>query len=191
MSTMIADSTALFRHQDNSHRPHRALQQDPPAGRPHPPTMAANVRVLRRDRPGGLIHEYSQVAEGDAVFGTHRAGHVRPSVRCARPPRTASTSGVTRRHVRPPAACHQRHGTTACRPPATRRPLLRHRRSTARARSPPGTAAALPAAPPAAGRGPHRQPTRRIQSAPPLLSHHNSSSSRCCDGRVQGVATTG
>ena len=46
----------------NSHRPHRALQQGPPAGRPHPPTLGANVRVLRRDRLGGLIHEYSQVA---------------------------------------------------------------------------------------------------------------------------------
>ncbi len=46
----------------NSHRPHRALHQEPPAGRPHPPTLAANVRVLRRDRLGGLIHEYSQVA---------------------------------------------------------------------------------------------------------------------------------
>ena len=46
----------------NSHRPHRALQQGPPAGRPHPPAPGANVRVLRRDRLGGLIHEYSQVA---------------------------------------------------------------------------------------------------------------------------------
>jgi transposase InsO family protein len=46
----------------NCHRPHRALQQGPPAGRPHPPALSANVRVLRRDRLGGLIHEYSQVA---------------------------------------------------------------------------------------------------------------------------------
>ena len=46
----------------NVHRPHRALQQHPPAGRPHPPAPGANVRVLRRDRLGGLIHEYSQVA---------------------------------------------------------------------------------------------------------------------------------
>jgi hypothetical protein len=47
----------------NSHRPHRALQQSPPAGRPYPPTLDANVRVLRRDRLGGLIHEYSQAAD--------------------------------------------------------------------------------------------------------------------------------
>ena len=46
----------------NSHRPHRALQQSPPAGRPHPPAPDTNVRVLRRDRLGGLIHEYSQAA---------------------------------------------------------------------------------------------------------------------------------
>ena len=30
----------------------RALQQHPPAGRPHPPAPGANVRVLRRDRLG-------------------------------------------------------------------------------------------------------------------------------------------
>jgi putative transposase len=46
----------------NVHRPHRALQQHAPAGRPHPPAPHVNVRVLRRDRLGGLIHEYSQVA---------------------------------------------------------------------------------------------------------------------------------
>ena len=46
----------------NCHRPHRALQQGPPAGRPDPPALGANARVVRRDRLGGLIHEYSQVA---------------------------------------------------------------------------------------------------------------------------------
>jgi putative transposase len=46
----------------NTHRPHRALRQSPPAERPHPPDLGANVRILRRDRLGGLIHEYSQVA---------------------------------------------------------------------------------------------------------------------------------
>jgi len=46
----------------NVHRTHRALQQHVPAGRPHPPGPGANVRVLRRDRLGGLIREYSQVA---------------------------------------------------------------------------------------------------------------------------------
>jgi transposase InsO family protein len=46
----------------NSHRPHRTLQQNPPAGRSHPPAAGTNIRVLRRDRLGGLIHEYAQVA---------------------------------------------------------------------------------------------------------------------------------
>ena len=32
----------------NFHRPHRALQQQPPAGSPDPPAPGANVRVLRR-----------------------------------------------------------------------------------------------------------------------------------------------
>jgi putative transposase len=60
----------------NLHRPHRALNQGPPAGRPHPPAPGTNVRLLRRDQLGGLIHEYSQVALGDRVFGTDR--HPRP-----------------------------------------------------------------------------------------------------------------
>ena len=46
----------------NTHLPHRALQQGPPAGRPHPTALGANVRVLRRERLGGLIREYAQVA---------------------------------------------------------------------------------------------------------------------------------
>jgi len=46
----------------NSHRPHRALQQNPPAGRADLPADITGMRVLRRDRLGGLIHEYAQVA---------------------------------------------------------------------------------------------------------------------------------
>jgi putative transposase len=57
---------------DNTHRPHRTLQQNPPAGRAHPHSLEANVGVFRRDRLGGLIREYAQVAQGDGVFGTHR-----------------------------------------------------------------------------------------------------------------------
>jgi hypothetical protein len=53
----------------NTHRPHRALNQQPPAGRTGPPAEATAVRVLRRERLGGLIHEYAQVACGDMVFG--------------------------------------------------------------------------------------------------------------------------
>ena len=45
----------------NAHRPHRSLHQCPPAGGP-PPRSGAAIRPLRRDRLGGLIHEYVQVA---------------------------------------------------------------------------------------------------------------------------------
>jgi putative transposase len=45
----------------NGHRPHRALHQQPPAGGT-PPRSEAAIRPLRRDRLGGLIHEYVQVA---------------------------------------------------------------------------------------------------------------------------------
>jgi transposase InsO family protein len=46
----------------NTHRPHRSLdqaapQQPLPAAAPHD-----NIRVLRQDRLGGLIHEYAQAA---------------------------------------------------------------------------------------------------------------------------------
>jgi transposase InsO family protein len=45
----------------NTHRPHRSLHQHPQAGRT-PPRSGATVRVLRRNRLGGLVHEYMQVA---------------------------------------------------------------------------------------------------------------------------------
>jgi transposase InsO family protein len=45
----------------NTHRPHRSLDQHPPA-RPTPPPSDATVRPLRRDRLVGLVHEYLQVA---------------------------------------------------------------------------------------------------------------------------------
>ena len=45
----------------NTHRPHRSLDQRPPEGGT-PPRSAAASRVLRRDRLGGLLHEYVQVA---------------------------------------------------------------------------------------------------------------------------------
>ena len=47
----------------NVHRPHRTLCQRPPAGRERP-NMNPDVRILRRDRLGGLIREYAQVALG-------------------------------------------------------------------------------------------------------------------------------
>ncbi|MBO3752533.1 integrase core domain-containing protein [Streptosporangiaceae bacterium NEAU-GS5] len=49
----------------NDHRPHRTLDQRPPNGRADPPPAADppnRARIIRRDRLGGLIHEYAQVA---------------------------------------------------------------------------------------------------------------------------------
>ena len=45
----------------NTHRPHRSLDQHPPAGRTPLPSRTT-VRPLRRDRLAGLVHEYLQVA---------------------------------------------------------------------------------------------------------------------------------
>jgi transposase InsO family protein len=46
----------------NGHRPHRALGQAPPLGPGEPVVLVPAGRVVRRDRLGGLIHEYAQVA---------------------------------------------------------------------------------------------------------------------------------
>ena len=46
----------------STHRPHRALQQNRPAGHGHPRPAGTSTQVLRRDRLGGLIHEYDQIA---------------------------------------------------------------------------------------------------------------------------------
>ena len=45
----------------NTHRPHRSLHQQPPTGATPPPSKAV-LQPLRRDRLGGLVHEYVQVA---------------------------------------------------------------------------------------------------------------------------------
>ena len=58
----------------NQHRPHRTLLQNPPAGRARPPAEVTGMRVLRRNRLGGLIYEYAQVAYDDTISGTHRSG---------------------------------------------------------------------------------------------------------------------
>jgi putative transposase len=45
----------------NTHRPHRALKLQPPQPREQPPTPAIG-EIQRRDRLGGLIHEYYRTA---------------------------------------------------------------------------------------------------------------------------------
>jgi transposase InsO family protein len=46
----------------NVHRPHRALGQAAPLGSSEPAVFVPAGWVVRRDRLGGLIHEYAQVA---------------------------------------------------------------------------------------------------------------------------------
>jgi putative transposase len=46
----------------NTHRPHRTLGQRAPDGKIPAAAAGDIIRVRRRDRLGGLIHEYSQVA---------------------------------------------------------------------------------------------------------------------------------
>jgi putative transposase len=46
----------------NVHRPHRALGQVPPLGLGESAVVVSAGTVVRRDRLGGLIHEYAQVA---------------------------------------------------------------------------------------------------------------------------------
>jgi len=48
----------------NTRRPHRSLDQQPPTGATPPPSRAP-LRPLRRDRLGGLVHEYLQDAPMD------------------------------------------------------------------------------------------------------------------------------
>jgi putative transposase len=46
----------------NVHRPHRALGQAPPLGPGGPVVLVPAEKIVRRDRLGGLLHEYAQVA---------------------------------------------------------------------------------------------------------------------------------
>jgi putative transposase len=41
---------------------HRSRHQHPPDPGPHPVLSGGEVRILRRDRLGGLVHEYVRVA---------------------------------------------------------------------------------------------------------------------------------
>jgi putative transposase len=54
---VLAEYEAHF----NTHRPHRALNQASPL-RALPDPIDADIKVIRRDRLGGLLHEHTQVA---------------------------------------------------------------------------------------------------------------------------------
>jgi putative transposase len=58
LERVLAEYVAHF----NDHRPHRALHQAAPL-RPLPPHLSQpDLSLRRRDRLGGLVHEYTQVA---------------------------------------------------------------------------------------------------------------------------------
>jgi putative transposase len=52
---------AYIRHH-NEHRPHRSLKQRPPLAKPPPATPPLPNSIGRRDRLGGLLHEYHAIA---------------------------------------------------------------------------------------------------------------------------------
>ncbi|SDM25194.1 Integrase core domain-containing protein [Nonomuraea jiangxiensis] len=52
---------AAYETHFNEHRPHRSLRQAAPL-RALPDPVEDDIKVIRRDRLGGLIHEYAQVA---------------------------------------------------------------------------------------------------------------------------------
>jgi putative transposase len=56
---------AEYADHDNVYRPHRALGQAPPLGLGESAVVVPAGRVVRRDRLGGLLHEYAQLACGD------------------------------------------------------------------------------------------------------------------------------
>jgi len=58
LATVLSEYLAHY----NGHRPHRSLGQCPPEGRTAARSPDAETPVLRRDRLGGLIHEYELAA---------------------------------------------------------------------------------------------------------------------------------
>jgi hypothetical protein len=52
---------AEYQSHFNGHRPYRALNNASPL-RPLPDPANADIKVIRRDRLGGLLHEYAQVS---------------------------------------------------------------------------------------------------------------------------------
>jgi hypothetical protein len=58
LEAVLAEYVAHF----NAHRPHRTLNQAAPLQPLPPPASPSQLHIRCRDRLGGLIHEYSQVA---------------------------------------------------------------------------------------------------------------------------------
>lgn len=59
--TATRKTLAEYETHFNTHRPHRALNDASPL-RALPDPIDADIKITRRDRLGGLLHEYTQVA---------------------------------------------------------------------------------------------------------------------------------
>ncbi|MFE6806375.1 hypothetical protein [Streptomyces sp. NPDC057696] len=69
------NAIAEYAHHYNDHRPTDHSDSDLQTVSTHPPRPAEDeqTRIIRHDRLGGLIHEYTQVAQRvTQVIGTHR-----------------------------------------------------------------------------------------------------------------------
>jgi hypothetical protein len=62
LQAVLAEYADHYNVHRNVHRPHRALGQAPPLGPTEPTVVVPAGGVARRDRLGGLIQEYAQVA---------------------------------------------------------------------------------------------------------------------------------
>jgi len=62
-SSLLSFSMPVHPGAHNTHRPHRSLEQQPPLPKIGPvPPLHHEWRVRRRDRLGGLLHEYELAA---------------------------------------------------------------------------------------------------------------------------------
>jgi transposase InsO family protein len=89
LAHVLAEYVAHFNH----HRPHRALHQAAPLRPLSPPESQPDLRLRRRDRLGGLIHEYARSHDVEDLFGTHCIDLVKI------PPRTPRANCYAERFV--------------------------------------------------------------------------------------------
>jgi putative transposase len=96
-----------YQHHYNSHRPHRALRQTAPPRPLRQGTTSETNTVQRRDRLGGLLHEYRAGRMTCGISGTHSLDDPSDPAppgshrhRCGRPPPVGGSSCAPR-----PPAC--------------------------------------------------------------------------------------
>jgi len=71
----------VVRAYKNQHRPHRSLEQLPPLAKPPSAERSPPNQIGRRDRLGGLLHEYHAIAARRRAWLLPRAG----KSRCVQP----------------------------------------------------------------------------------------------------------